>query len=297
MAEVIADIVEGHAHLIAGQKDYADRNGGQVVTFRRQGRRQNAQRPLAQGGDRRRHLAGEIRQIARVLIGRHHQVAGVVRIPVEQGEGVGFPRHHQEGGVLARRRLAGLAQEAPRGARRADERHAPGSPQRLSHGRHIIGSATRCLLRHYYSIVLNCRGKRPCWKHPHPTFRPHGEELRDDLLHWFLTSRAWGRGAAGSAIAWHAIGQRFESARLHNIPPDIWPTPLSPPTIRRQSSRGGAPPGTRPVSSGSPKIPASPSSSTWLCSPTRRARCTWGTSGTTFSATPSPATRSCGAST
>src|SRR5712664_1637810 len=29
MAEVIGDIVEGHAHLLAGQKDYADRNGGQ----------------------------------------------------------------------------------------------------------------------------------------------------------------------------------------------------------------------------------------------------------------------------
>src|SRR5256712_13977296 len=36
------------------------------------------------------------------------------------------------------------------------------------------------------------------------------------LLNLTLDPRVWGRGAAGSAIAWHAIGHEFESRRLHH---------------------------------------------------------------------------------
>src|SRR5207249_4391626 len=36
------------------------------------------------------------------------------------------------------------------------------------------------------------------------------------LLNLTLDPRMWGRGAAGSAIAWHAIGHEFESRRLHH---------------------------------------------------------------------------------
>ncbi len=35
-------------------------------------------------------------------------------------------------------------------------------------------------------------------------------------LNLTLDPRVWGRGAAGSAIAWHAIGHEFESRRLHH---------------------------------------------------------------------------------
>src|ERR1700732_3922251 len=40
-------------------------------------------------------------------------------------------------------------------------------------------------------------------------------------LNLTLDPRMWGRGAAGSAIAWHAIGHEFESRRLHHSVTDM----------------------------------------------------------------------------
>src|SRR5437660_9202950 len=39
---------------------------------------------------------------------------------------------------------------------------------------------------------------------------------RRSSLNLTLDPHAWGRCAAGSAIAWHAIGHEFESRRLHH---------------------------------------------------------------------------------
>src|SRR5205814_10178401 len=49
--------------------------------------------------------------------------------------------------------------------------------------------------------------------------RPRGSGVsarEAGLLNLTLDPRMWGRGAAGSAIAWHAIGHEFESRRLHH---------------------------------------------------------------------------------
>ena len=41
------------------------------------------------------------------------------------------------------------------------------------------------------------------------------------LLNLTVDLPAWGRGAAGSATAWHAVGHEFESRRLHHSLTDM----------------------------------------------------------------------------
>src|SRR5437868_4302010 len=136
-------------------------------------------------------------------IGGNHQMPVVVGIAIEDDQRQLAAGEHQVRGVVRGGSSGGLAEEAARWPGRFDERHPPGRPEMLHRLNHRARPRGFCCDSYTKSCILA------------PMASGSAALAERSSLNLTLDPRVWGRGAAGSAIAWHAIGHEFESRRLH----------------------------------------------------------------------------------
>src|ERR1700681_4971373 len=133
----------------------------------------------------------------------------VVGIAVENHQGQFAAGKDEVNRIVGRISGGRLAEEAARRFGSLDEFHPPGRPEMLHRLHHR--AQLRGFRRDSYTKSCILLGMPPATAARAPK----------SSLNLTLDPRMWGRGAAGSAIAWHAIGHEFESRRLHHSCTDM----------------------------------------------------------------------------